>query len=144
MRAQLETYYEAKFAPRQDQVTAVLKLVKVYEELLAENEAPEAEKLPLVLLAQFGCGMGKSVIESLLAKHLVAQDPHAKVLVCAPAEWVSYQLSDHFRSTKIISQIQKSSGIFLIEHLGLDKLTEEELRETIIIADEVDILLKDS
>lgn len=96
------------------------------------------------MLAQILCGFGKSVIETVLAKHVAANDPLAKVLVCAPDEWVAYQLSEHFQTTKLLSQFQKSHGIFLLEHADLEKLSDEELQEAFLIVDEVDRLFADS
>ena len=108
------------------------------------NMEPTARQLPLVLLAQIGCGVGKSAIEAVLAKHLADQDPHAKVLVCAPGKWVNYQLSEHFETPKLISQISVSHGVFLLEHGDLRRMEHDELEGTTIIADEVDRILADN
>ena len=113
-------------------------------ELLALNQQPGAKKLPPVLLAQIACGVGKSAIEVVIAKHMVAQDPLAKVLVCAPDEWVAHQLSEHFQTTKLLCQIQKSHGIFLLEHADLGRMSDDELHGTVLIIDEVDRLFADS
>ena len=136
--------FEGKLQARAEQISAVVLLERELKQLLALNEEPNGKKLPLVLLAQFGCGVGKSAIEVVIAKHMAAQDPLAKVLVCAPDEWVTYQLTEHFQTTKLLSQIQKSHGIFLLEHAELERMAEEDLRETVLVVDEVDRLLADS
>lgn len=81
---------------------------------MALNEVPGAKKLPSVVLAQIACGIGKSAIEAVLAKHLAAQDKLAKILVCAPDEFVAHQLTEHFSTNKLLIQFQKSHGVFLI------------------------------
>lgn len=65
----------------------------------------------------------------------------AKVLVSTPSTWVTHQLSGLFQVTKFIEELSSSHGIFLFEHKRLAEIDEKELKHTILLVDEVDVLL---
>ena len=95
----------------------------------------------MVILGQFGCGIGKSAILVVYAKYLLSSGATKKVLVCTPSVWVTHQLCGLFQVTKFIEELATSDGIFLFEHKRLAEVEEINLRDTILLVDEADILL---
>ena len=95
----------------------------------------------MVILGQFGCGIGKSAILAVYAKYLAQSRPRSKVLVCTPSAWVTHQMSVLFQVTKFIEELATCSGIFLFEHRRLTEIDEQQLKGVILLVDEVDVLL---
>ena len=77
---------------------------------------------PIVLLGQLGCSYGKSTILAVYAKCLAAKIKDAKVVVCSPSEWIGNQVCAHFKETKEVELIDKTSGIFPVEQIELAKI----------------------
>ena len=118
-----------------------MRLEKERLQLEQKKASSEKAKLPLVILGQFGCGMGKSAILAVYAKYLASLNSKSKVLVCTPSTWVTHQMSAHFQVTKLIEELSACSGIFLFEHKRLAEVDEQQLKGTMLLVDEVDILL---
>ena len=50
-------------------------------------------------------------------------------------------MSAYFQVTKFIEELSTCSGIFLFEHKRLAEIDEQQLKSTLLLVDEVDILL---
>ena len=58
----------------------------------------------------------------MYAKCLAAKIKDAKVVVCSPSEWIGNQVCAHFKETKEVELIDKTSGIFPVEQIELAKI----------------------
>ena len=118
MKATLLLLFDGKLEPWPHQVKAVLRLEKERLMLFRKKEDGSGQMLAnglhcaikdgasgrsqlecpqsLVILGQFGCGIGKSAILVVYAKYLLSSGATKKVLVSTPSVWVTHQLCGLF------------------------------------------------
>ncbi len=143
----LQELFDGKLEPWPHQVQAIMRLEMERRSQQRKNHEGTAsipKQLPVVILGQLGCGIGKSAILAVYAKYLLTSGATKKVLVCTPSVWVTHQLCGLFRVTKFIEELASSEGIFLFEHKRLIEIGESDLKGTILLVDEVDALLANS
>ena len=105
---------------------------------------------PIVLVAQLGCGWGKSTMAAAMAVYYVKKNPRQKVFIVTATDWLKWQLDmlydiEHdqqvYKPWMFLSKDDDCGGVSVLTHDKLEMIEKKVLAKSLVIVDEGHLLL---